>query len=571
MKKTFLLFILTCLTLGNAYSEVAVAGSNSPVCKGDTLFLTETGDSAVTWIWEGPDAFSSTDQSPFIANADTNNAGMYYVTITDAKDSTAVDSVVVDLLFSATITSQPMGDTLCEGENITLSVGDTGAVTSYQWYKDGMSIGGSTNPELTIADLAPSDSGSYFVEVIGDCGNATSDTVIVSVKTSPVASASNNSPVCKGAELSLTGGPAAMISYAWNGPNGYMSNEQNPVVSTNATLAMAGEYTLVVTNDKGCTGMATTNVSVYDSANLMITNPPSGNYVNITDPAVTDGSTGGATTAGLDKNGFTTTTNMDWHGDADNVSSIVDGNTNTYFHMQPRSHKDSNYIIIDMQAVYDIISLKFTSGDSILQDSVCTIYFSDDETNWTFAGEFKTDIPNSTVSVDVNSSGQYILLKLLTTKDKDYWDLKEIDLLSAVKELSYWEDNMATTPLNNPDSISTSGTYYIKLGIDGCHDIKPVEVVTYPVDINNASEQQEVVLYPNPLSEGAIQLKLTGYPASQPVDISIINIMGEVVYKNQVYAGSDIQLLDRDDLSSGVYLIQISTEGSQENYKLIIE
>ncbi len=571
MKKIFLLLILAGFTLGNAYSEVAIAESNSPVCKGDTIFLTETGDSAVTWNWEGPDAFTSTGQSPFIANADTNNAGMYYVTITDAKDSTAVDSVVVDLILPVMITSQPVGDTLCEGENMTLSVLETGDVTAYQWYKDSAPLGGETAADLTMTNLSSADSGSYFVEIIGTCNIVFSDTVIISVKTSPLASASNNGPVCKGAELSLTGGPAAMISYAWNGPNSYTSTDQSPVISTNATSVMSGMYTLIVTNSDGCTGEANTNVSVYDSAELVITNPPSGNYVNITDPAVTSGSTGGSTMALLDNNGFTTTTNMGYHGDSDGVESIVDGNLNTYFHMQPRDYKDSNYIIIDMQSVYDILTLKFHSGDDIFQDSTCTIYFSDDNVNWTYAGEVKPVTPNSSVSVDVNSSGQYILLKLLSTIDKDYWDLKEIDFSSAVKELSYWEDSLATTPLSNPDSISISGTYYIKLGIDGCHDIKPVTVTTYPVTINNAGEQQNVVIYPNPLTDGTIQLDLRGYPEGQPIDISIINITGEMVYKSQVYAGSNIQLLDNTSLSNGIYLIQISTTDSQVNYKLIVE
>ncbi|MFW5872495.1 MAG: DNRLRE domain-containing protein, partial [bacterium] len=43
--------------------------------------------------------------------------------------------------------------------------------------------------------------------------------------------------------------------------------------------------------------------------------------------------------------------------------------------------------------------------------------------------------------------------------------------------LSYWEDTSATTELIRPDSVTTSGTYYIKLGNEPCADIEPVNVV----------------------------------------------------------------------------------------------
>jgi len=52
-----------------------------------------------------------------------------------------------------------------------------------------------------------------------------------------------------------------MTTYSWTGPGGWTSNLQNPTRS-NATLAMAGTYTLTVTGANGCTGSASTNVAV---------------------------------------------------------------------------------------------------------------------------------------------------------------------------------------------------------------------------------------------------------------------------------------------------------------------
>ena len=53
-----------------------------------------------------------------------------------------------------------------------------------------------------------------------------------------------------------------MSTYAWSGPNSYSNGTQSPLVSASATLAMAGTYTLSVTDGNGCTNTATTAVIV---------------------------------------------------------------------------------------------------------------------------------------------------------------------------------------------------------------------------------------------------------------------------------------------------------------------
>ena len=93
-----------------------------------------------------------------------------------------------------------------------------------------------------------------------DCSD--SDTTTVVVYSKPTASASSNSPVCEGDTSELYGGPDDMASYSWTGPDGWTSNEQNPT-RPDATLAMAGDYTLTVTDELGCTDSDTTTVEVY--------------------------------------------------------------------------------------------------------------------------------------------------------------------------------------------------------------------------------------------------------------------------------------------------------------------
>lgn len=90
----------------------------------------------------------------------------------------------------------------------------------------------------------------------------------------PVATATSNTPVCAGSTIVLTGGPSLMLTYSWTGPNGFTSNVQSPTIP-NATAAMAGLYTLTVTDLSG-TGNASTTVAItpLPTANLSYSGTP---------------------------------------------------------------------------------------------------------------------------------------------------------------------------------------------------------------------------------------------------------------------------------------------------------
>src|SRR6185436_2177371 len=68
-------------------------------------------------------------------------------------------------------------------------------------------------------------------------------------------------------------------SYSWTGPSGFTSTEQNPnrnVGPNSSTLIGAGIYTVIVTNENGCTASASTLVDIkeneIDSYNLYLKN-----------------------------------------------------------------------------------------------------------------------------------------------------------------------------------------------------------------------------------------------------------------------------------------------------------
>ncbi|MEY3498617.1 MAG: hypothetical protein RL308_286 [Bacteroidota bacterium] len=90
-----------------------------------------------------------------------------------------------------------------------------------------------------------------------------SDDLIITVNSLPSSpTASNSGITCIGNALSLTASTIAGATYNWTGPNGFTSSLQNPLVSDNATLQMAGTYT-VTASVNGCSNTpATTNVII---------------------------------------------------------------------------------------------------------------------------------------------------------------------------------------------------------------------------------------------------------------------------------------------------------------------
>lgn len=61
------------------YNELGTIASNSPLCIGDTLFLSASG--GVSFEWTGPNGFYSTDQNPVLPDFSPVNEGIYQVVI----------------------------------------------------------------------------------------------------------------------------------------------------------------------------------------------------------------------------------------------------------------------------------------------------------------------------------------------------------------------------------------------------------------------------------------------------------------------------------------------------------
>ncbi len=276
--------------------------SNGPICSGTTLSLSTTTVSGATYAWSGPNSYASTSQNPTRSNANTGMSGTYSLVVTANGCSSAAGTVAVTVNQTPSTPNPSSNSPVCSGNALNLSVGSVSNAT-YAWTGPNAYTSTSQNPSL--ANATTSMSGTYsLVTTVNGCSSA-AGTVNITVNNSPATPTPNsNSPICSGSSLNLSTTTVANASYAWTGPNGYSSTQQNPT-RTNASTAMSGTYSLTVTVN-GCTStagsIAVTVNSAASTPNASSNSPVcAGNTLNLS-TSVT-----GATYTWTGPNGFSST------------------------------------------------------------------------------------------------------------------------------------------------------------------------------------------------------------------------------------------------------------------------
>ena len=108
--------------------------------------------------------------------------------------STALSASAIEAHYAAfvageppNITVSPQGGSFFPGAELTLSVMAQGVELTYQWFKNGVAIAGATAATYTLASLATTDAGTYFVRVSNSAGSVDSASAVVSVSATDLA------------------------------------------------------------------------------------------------------------------------------------------------------------------------------------------------------------------------------------------------------------------------------------------------------------------------------------------------------------------------------------------------
>lgn len=301
----------------NVVPAQPLAGSNSPICAGTALNLTATTATpgAVTYAWNGPNSFTSTQQNPTIATAGLAAAGNYQVTasLNGCTSTSGVTSVVVNGV-PVIGGSSSVNPTTCN--TATGSINLNGLVANAT-YTVNFSRNGTAQTAQTITANAsgivviPNLTAGNYTNITVTFNNCVSNSIASVTLNDPNAPAvpviTNNTPICEGANVNLTAtsSTSGALTYAWTGPNGFSTAVQNPSILA-ATVTATGTYS-VTASLNGCTSApATTNVVVNQTPVLPTTtsNSPicSGSALNLTAATTTTGTINYSWTG---PNGFT--------------------------------------------------------------------------------------------------------------------------------------------------------------------------------------------------------------------------------------------------------------------------
>lgn len=238
--------------------------ANTPLCIGATLALQTATVAGATYIWNGPNDFTSASEDPSIPNVTDNEAGIYslQVQVGACKSDITTKRVDVARLADFTITSNNATNTVCTGNSVTLTVNNQAGHT-YQWRKDGVDIGGETTTSLSA-----NQEGVYTVNVTNtalSCATETSGAT-VTVLQAPVADFSVDATGCTSEDIAFTNqsqsDARATVVNNWTFNDGFNSTDANPTHQYTTAQTFNPALTVSYQGVTGCSDNVTKPVSI---------------------------------------------------------------------------------------------------------------------------------------------------------------------------------------------------------------------------------------------------------------------------------------------------------------------
>jgi hypothetical protein len=257
-----------------------------------TITIGQDLDNTISWSSDPVDEALSTVNT---ASITTNPAvtTTYTATVTSLAGCSATATTTFTVQYGVVVNSQPVAQSICQGQFSNFTIGATGVGLTYQWYKDGQpltddggTIFGSTTAYLYILGLSANDNGVYTVTVHPQCGDeVVSEGATLLVNPTPTVEPIPNQTYCSGAvaAMLLTGAPST-VTYAISGGNAIGLYDVSDVATIPAFTAVAGTATITVTPyANGCAGNPTifditvnrtSTVSVTSDASLVCPGTP---------------------------------------------------------------------------------------------------------------------------------------------------------------------------------------------------------------------------------------------------------------------------------------------------------
>lgn len=226
------------LSLTSFYPAPQLAASGSSVCIGQNINLNAVTN-ATALVWAGPQAYSSVQLSPLIANAVPFMSGNYTVTATSALGCMRDTAVNVNVLPPPSLTVSMSSNSLCaqslNGSPSTITLTSGGAATYTLITPLYIHNSNPNGPVSAITSMPPFQAGVATATLLGFNGACTATTTAsFTIVPNPTVSVISSTPViCAGQSHTYTSQGAA--SYTWGPGSPGLSTYTAPVTVANPT------------------------------------------------------------------------------------------------------------------------------------------------------------------------------------------------------------------------------------------------------------------------------------------------------------------------------------------------
>lgn len=167
----------------------------APVPAGDSIVCTGTpsseyyvskvtGATSYNWLLKPVDAGTITGNSEIITvkwNPAFIGRAAINLQVLRNDELSEMSELIVNVARYTRLLSEPADSVMCAEQPVTLKVGAEGYNLIYTWYKNGDVFSSGPEGEVSIPNALADDSGNYFCELDGSCGNEVSGTSSLTV------------------------------------------------------------------------------------------------------------------------------------------------------------------------------------------------------------------------------------------------------------------------------------------------------------------------------------------------------------------------------------------------------